>query len=104
MKKVLALLLIVAMPCFAQDVVDVERAAIVTDGGTIDVTGGCWLSTGKCIDTGKEMARLRKENEALKASPPAQVQSGPSFGWFVAGLCLGVVAGGLVVLFNERGK
>ncbi len=71
-----------------------ERAQLLTDGRYLDVTGGCWLSTGKCVQMGQRIARLEAENGALAANPP-------SARWlvvaFVGGLVAGAVGAGLLV-------
>jgi hypothetical protein len=55
-----------------QEVVDVERAALVTgDGSLVTVDGGVWLSTQKTVDVARDLQLLRAENERLKNTPPA---------------------------------
>ncbi len=74
MRPVLLLLipaLLVGAPARADDVVDVQRASILTAAGlTVEVEGGTWLSTAQTMRTGQELASLRAQNEALRQAPP----------------------------------
>ena len=107
MSRLLAILLILALPAYAQDggvqILDVETAEISNDAGIFSVTGGCWLSTGKCIDTAKELKRLRAENESLR-SQPQPVFEGNTGWWIFGSLCLGFVGGALLVLATKPNK
>lgn len=48
-------------------VLDVAHATVtLQDGRTVDISGGCWLSTSRCMDTAREVRRLQAENEALR--------------------------------------
>ena len=53
------------------DVVDVQRASILTAAGlTVEVEGGTWLSDAQTMRTGRELVSLRAQNEALREAPP----------------------------------
>lgn len=96
--RTLALLVVIALPVFAQDggavlfVVDnqlefgdagIKTEGLVSDapqvlGGDVllpnsaewqSVGEGCFLPTSKCITVGKETKRLQAENEELKKKP-----------------------------------
>jgi hypothetical protein len=76
----------------APPVVDVERARLeVADGGVIDVTGGCWLSSGRCVETAREIVSLREENTRLRQAPP--VTPTAIVVTIAVSLALGVAAG-----------
>lgn len=109
MSRLLAILLILALPAYAQDggaqILDVETAEISNDAGIFSVNGGCWLSTGKCIDTAKELKRLRAENESLRSQPQPVVAIQGNLGWWILGsACLGFVGGALFVLATQPSK
>lgn len=59
---------LLAMPARADDIIDVERAELVTDGGVVLVDGGAWVSTPKLVLLAQEKVQCREENRALKAS------------------------------------
>lgn len=53
------------------DVVDVQRAAILTAAGIqVEVEGGTWLSDAQTMRTGQELASLRAQRDALREAPP----------------------------------
>lgn len=57
------------------------------------VEGGCYLSETKCLETGKELIRLREENAKLRQGPafsPAQLIAAACF--LVGGFVLGMMA------------
>lgn len=63
--------LVVGAPARAEDVLDVQRAQVLTAAGlTLDVEGGVWLSDAQLERTSRELVRLRAENEALREAPP----------------------------------
>lgn len=62
------LALLLALPARADDVIDVERAELVTDGGVVLVTGGAWVSTPRLVTLAQERVQCREENKALRAS------------------------------------
>ena len=70
--RVVALsLLLLSASARAEDVLDVQRAQVLTAAGlTLDVEGGVWLSDAQLERTSRELVRLRAENEALREAPP----------------------------------
>lgn len=74
-------------PARAADVIDVERAVLVTDGGVVSVDGGVWLSTPRAVEVASAAVQCREENAALRASA----------GTVEARLIVGVVLASLLV-------
>lgn len=63
--------LLVGAPARADDVVDVQRASILTAAGIqLEVEGGTWLSDAQTMRTGQELVSLRAQREALREAPP----------------------------------
>lgn len=62
------LVALLTSPARADDVIDVERAELVTDGGVVAVDGGAWVSTPRLVTLAQERVQCREENKALKAS------------------------------------
>jgi hypothetical protein len=77
----------------AQDVVDVERADLATDAGVVSVVGGCWLSTGRCLELAREREQLKAENAKLKTSPT------PTAPELIVTIAVGVLVGVGVAIF-----
>lgn len=101
--KIAAVALLVALSARAQvrEVVDVERATLVeVDGGVgLEVVGGCWLSSERCISSAREIARCRAEESAatrIPSSPVSTVLVVTGAVGLVAFLA-GVIVGGFVV-------
>ena len=80
-------------------VLDVELATLkITDAGTMEVVGGCWLDERTCIDLGRAKVAAKAEGQALKSSaiPPPSWLAVAIGGAFVLGVTVGVV--GVVVV------
>lgn len=86
-------IIVIALPCHAVEAVDVERATVVTDGGTLELVGGCWLSDGRCVDVARELVTLRAENAKLREAPPIGTLAGVA----LVSLGLGLILGAVVV-------
>lgn len=88
-------MLLVSVPCLAQERADVKRAAIVVkhpDGpepAPFVVEGGCWVSESACVAQGRELVDLRAQVAELKANaePPWMM-------WVLAALVPVVFVGG----------
>lgn len=71
MRSVLLAILLLSASARADDVVDVQRASILTAAGIqLEVEGGTWLSDAQTMRTGQELVSLRAQNEALREAPP----------------------------------
>lgn len=71
---------------------DVKRATVqVTGGGQVEVVGGCWLSDGVCVGSGKALAR-----QEARAAECLQQQAEGGAGFPVVKVA-GVVVGALLV-------
>jgi hypothetical protein len=90
LKLLVSLVLALALPAAAQEVLDVERAEIfVVDGGWVSVDGGTWLSTGQTMRTAAELVDLRTQNASFVAKPPVQAD----LKWLGVGVALGLALG-----------
>lgn len=82
------------------DVAAADRANLLTDLGWRIVQGGCWLPEGRCLHTGKEIARLKAENADLRRAPSLLSREA----WIAVGVAALLFAvGGLALGFYVRG-
>lgn len=93
MRHLVATLLMLALPAYADDaptVLDVETAIITTPTGeVVTIRDGCWLDTRRCIAAGKALAGDDAEKEELRKAVP-------SVPWMLVAFGVGLVVGGAV--------
>ncbi len=82
-------------------VVDVERAELATDAGTVLVGPGVWLSADRAIEVQRDRVSLRAQNDQLQAAVATSSTNAVIAG-AVLGLAVGAVLGAIAASAIKR--
>ncbi len=99
--KLVAIILLLAIPSWAQQVVSVvpvvRGAVLQTDGGVTEIGAGAFFTTEEVLRMGGDHAQLRGENEHLR-----EHAADVPYKWVAGAAAVGVAIGTVLGFFTAR--